>query len=117
MNNKDIEELKTLKLVTAIGETVLAIPIYWWLLIISFLWIPLIVMLILHAITLAKSSNLNIWKKWSIMWVITSLIWWVPLVWMLFHIITAIMLWIDYSNVKIDKKEIAKKEIKDTTEL
>jgi len=93
-------EVKNLKLLTAILETILAIPIYWWVIIISLAWSPLLIMLVLHIITLILGSNQkNISNVGSIFWIVTSILWWIPVFWMLLHIITAILLWVDYSKI------------------
>lgn len=92
---------KTLKLVTAISETILAIPIYGWLLVISLLWTPLIILLVLHITTLVIGNEEWGIPKWgSISGIITSLLWWVPFLGMALHILTAILLWIDFSRIK-----------------
>lgn len=87
---------KILKLITAIGESILGIPLLGGTIIVSLLWIPLVVMFILHIITLIYSSKENTSKAGSILGIITSVLGWIPILGMFMHIITAILLWIGF---------------------
>lgn len=98
--NSDIT--KKLKLATAIIETILALTGVWS----SFMML----FFIMHAITLFFSLKIDAPKMWSIMWVFINIIWWMPLAWIAWrtlHMVTAILLWFDYSRMKsLEDQEI-----------
>lgn len=94
---------KVLKWVTGGLEAILGIPILGATIILSFLWIPLFVMLILHIITLVITNKEGGSTTGSILGIVTSCIAWIPFVGMIMHILTAIFLMIDAS--KSDNKE------------
>lgn len=85
----------TLKWITGVLEALLGIPILGGLIVVSLLWTPLILMLILHIITLIYSIKDGTKRHGSILGVITSLIGWIPFVGMIMHIITAVYLMVD----------------------
>ena len=87
---------KTLKLVTAILETIWGIPILGGILILASYWSILGIMLVLHIITLIFSVKENKGKVGSILGIVTSVVGWIPIVGMIMHIITAIFLWIGF---------------------
>lgn len=89
---------KTLKWVSGGLEALLGIPVLGGLIIISLAWTPLILMLILHIVTLVFTSQENGNKVPSILGIITSCIGWIPVVGMILHIITAILLMVDASK-------------------
>lgn len=93
-----MDKSQILKLTTAIGETVLAIPIIGGILILSSVWSLLVIMLILHIISLVFASELNRGKAGNIVGIIGSLIGWIPVIGLFFHIATAITLWIEFSK-------------------
>ncbi|MEI4771852.1 hypothetical protein WAX74_19810 [Psychrobacillus sp. FJAT-51614] len=94
---------KVLKWVTGGLEAILGIPILGATIVLSFLWIPLFVMLILHIITLVITNKEGGSTTGSILGIVTSCIAWIPFVGMIMHILTAIFLMIDAS--KPDSKE------------
>ncbi|ALC86113.1 MULTISPECIES: hypothetical protein [unclassified Bacillus (in: firmicutes)] len=94
---------KVLKWVTGGLEAILGIPILGATIVLSFLWIPLFVMLILHIITLVITNKEGGSTTGSILGIVTSCIAWIPFVGMIMHILTAIFLMIDAS--KSDNKE------------
>lgn len=94
---------KVLKWVTGGLEAILGIPILGATIVLSFLWIPLFVMLILHIITLVITKKEGGSTTGSILGIVTSCIAWIPFVGMIMHILTAIFLMIDAS--KTDSKE------------
>ncbi len=81
-----------MKWVTGGAEAFLGIPFFGGLFIISQGWIPLFVMLILHIITLLLTSKDGGANGGSILGIITSCVGWVPILGMIMHIITAIVL-------------------------
>jgi hypothetical protein len=89
---------RTLKLTTAIIESVLAIPIIGGLLIIMSLWSILLIMLALHIITLVYSSREKKSKYGSILGIVTSAIGWIPAVGWMMHVATAVCLWVSFAR-------------------
>ncbi|NDI34748.1 hypothetical protein [Chengkuizengella sediminis] len=83
---------KNLKWVTGGLEAILGIPILGGSIVLGLAWTPLIIMLVLHIITLAVCSKEGSTKTPSIVGIITSCIAWIPIVGMIMHIITAILL-------------------------
>jgi hypothetical protein len=71
---------RTLKLISGIGEGILAIPFLGGIIVVSFNWMPLIIMLILHIITMVISANERTSKSPSILGIVTSVIGWIPFV-------------------------------------
>lgn len=85
---------KILKWITGGAEAFLGIPLIGGFFIISQGWTPLFVMLILHIITLLITNKDGGVNGGSILGIITSCIGWIPIVGMIMHIITAIVLFI-----------------------
>lgn len=77
-----------LKWITGGLEVFLGIPFVGGTFVISLLWTPLAIMLVLHIITLIYSSNENEKKHGSILGIVTSTIAWIPFVGMIMHLIT-----------------------------
>lgn len=85
---------KILKWITGGAEAFLGIPFIGGIYIISQGWTPLFVMLILHIITLLMTKKDGGITGGSVIGIITSVVAWIPIVGMLMHIITAIVLFI-----------------------
>jgi predicted branched-subunit amino acid permease len=83
---------RILKWITGGLEVFLGIPVLGGLIIIGTFYTPLVVMLILHIITLVLSAKNNELKYGSILGIVTSLVAWIPIVGMILHIITGILL-------------------------
>ena len=83
---------RILKWITGAFEIFLGIPFLGGLIIISTGYTPLIAMFILHLVTLVLSVKNNEAKYGSILGIVTSLIAWIPIVGMILHIITGILL-------------------------
>ncbi|MNP26520.1 hypothetical protein D3C76_1193790 [compost metagenome] len=83
---------RILKWVTGSFEILLGIPLIGGAFIISTAYVPLGIMFILHIITLVLSSSNREPKYGSILGIITSLVAWIPIVGMILHIITGILL-------------------------
>ncbi|WP_211274888.1 hypothetical protein [Bacillus marinisedimentorum] len=84
-----------MKWVTGFLEALLGIPIIGGTIVLSFLYTPLFIMLILHIITLYLVSKEGLGsghKTGSILGIVTSCIAWIPFVGMTMHIITAVVL-------------------------
>ena len=87
---------KGLKLASAIVETVLGIPLLGGLIVIGFAWTPLFLALGLHIITLIFSIKQNVSKPGSILGIVTSCVGAIPVVGMIMHIISAVILWTEW---------------------
>lgn len=85
---------KTLLLVTAILEAILGIPVLGGIIILSLLWIPLGIMLILHIVTLIYCAREGNDKHGSILGIITSVLAVIPFIGMMMHIVTAVLLFV-----------------------
>ncbi len=83
---------RLMKFVTGGMEAFLGIPILGGLFIMGTGYTPLWVMLILHIVTLLLAAKENTVKLGSILGIITSCLAWIPILGMLMHILTAIVL-------------------------
>lgn len=83
---------RSLLIVSAILEGILAIPILGGSIVVGLYYIPLTVMLIIHIITLIFVLKEKLNPIGSVIGIITSLIAWIPLVGWLMHFISAIVL-------------------------
>ncbi|MBP1993096.1 hypothetical protein [Paenibacillus eucommiae] len=86
---------KILKWVTGGLEAFLGIPILGGFVVLAFSYVPLVIMLALHIITLIVSNKERTNKLPSIVGIITSCLAWIPFLGMVLHIISAIFLVID----------------------
>ncbi|MET1013099.1 MAG: hypothetical protein ABWX61_01140 [Paenisporosarcina sp.] len=86
---------KILKWVTGGMEAILGIPILGATIVIGFLWVPLVIMLALHIVTLVLTKKDGGSTTGSILGIVTSCIAWIPFVGMIMHILTAIFLMLD----------------------
>lgn len=98
---------KVLKWVTGGLEALLGIPILGATIVIGFLWLPLLVMLILHITTLVLTNKDGGSTTGSILGIVTSCIAWIPFVGMIMHILSAIFLMIDAAKVETNKTDFA----------
>ncbi|WP_226579615.1 hypothetical protein [Halobacillus litoralis] len=76
-------------------EAFLGIPVFGGTFILSLLWTPLAVMLILHILTLVLAQKQGRETRGSVLGILTSCIAWIPFLGMVMHILTAIFLLID----------------------
>lgn len=83
---------RILKWVTGAMEAFLGIPFVGGLTVISFLYLPLMIMLIFHIITLVYCSQEELDKAPSTLGIITSCIGWIPVAGTLLHIFTAVFI-------------------------
>ncbi|MFF2481760.1 hypothetical protein [Paenibacillus sp. NPDC058071] len=95
-----MQTAKTLKWVTGALELVLGIPILGGLIVMGFWYIPLGIMFILHIITLVLSSQAGTSKYGSIVGLITSLLAWIPILGMILHLTSAILLMVSAAQTK-----------------
>lgn len=84
-----------LKWVSGGLEAFLGIPIIGGSVVLGLAWTPLFFMLILHIVTLIFSARENEKKHGSILGIVTSAIGWIPVVGMIMHIVTAVVLMVD----------------------
>ena len=96
---------KILKWVSGGLEAILGIPLLGGIIVVSFLWIPLGVMLALHIVTLVLTKNSGGSTTGSILGIVTSCIAWIPFVGMVMHILTAIFLMLDAAKPEIELKD------------
>ncbi|MFS0750336.1 hypothetical protein [Oceanobacillus sp. 1P07AA] len=89
--------------VTGVAEALLGIPFIGGIYIFSNAWTPLFVMLLLHILTLILAKRDGRWIAGSVIGIITSVIAWIPIVGMVMHWISAIVLII--SGMQSDKND------------
>jgi len=87
-----------LKWVTGGLEAFLAIPVLGAVVIVSLLWIPLFIMLVLHIVTLILTKQDGGATTGSILGIVTSCIGWIPFVGWVMHVLSAIFLMINASQ-------------------
>ncbi|WP_087973598.1 hypothetical protein [Oceanobacillus rekensis] len=92
------------KWITGLFEALLGFPILGGAYIIANAWTPLFVMLILHIITLIITRRDNGSIVGSVSGIITSLVGWIPVVGMIMHLLTAIILII--SGMRPERKQV-----------
>lgn len=83
---------KTMLLVTGILELILGIPILGGLIVIGFAYVPLFVMFVLHVIALVLAAGEHRPRAGSILGIVTSLLAWIPILGMILHLCTALVL-------------------------
>jgi len=83
---------RILKWVTGSFEILLGIPLIGGVFIISTAYVPLAIMLILHIVTLVLSASNKEPKYGSILGIVTSVVAWIPILGMIMHIVTGILL-------------------------
>jgi hypothetical protein len=86
---------RILKWVTGALEALLGIPVLGGAIIVSLLWTPLLIMLVLHIITLVLTKKDGGASVGSVLGIVTSCIGWIPVVGMIMHILSAIFLMIN----------------------
>ncbi|WP_128659298.1 hypothetical protein [Paenibacillus sp. 598K] len=83
---------RVLRWVTGSLEIVLAIPFFGASIVMGFAYVPLLVMLALHILTLVLSVSNREPSYGSIMGIVTSVLAWIPFVGFVMHLITGILL-------------------------
>lgn len=89
---------RILKWVSGSLEAVLGIPVIGGTIVISFFWAPLLIMLALHIVTLMITKKEGGSTTGSIVGIVTSCVAIIPIVGMVMHIITAVILMMDASK-------------------
>ncbi len=98
-SDPDYEFLKNLKLIGAIGETVLAIPLLGAIVVLATVWTILPIYLAFHIAVLLFGNKQDAKKTAPVMGIVAAALGWVPLVAMILHIITAILYWRDWNKM------------------
>lgn len=83
---------RILQWVTGGMEAILGIPIIGGAIILSTVYTPLLIMLVLHIVTLVLTKREGRKATGSILGVVTSVVAWIPFVGMVMHILSAIFL-------------------------
>lgn len=92
---------RILKWVSGGLEALLGIPVLGGTIVISLVWTPLAIMLILHIVTLVITKKEGSGAiTGSVLGIITSCIGWIPFVGMVLHIISAIILMVDAAKAE-----------------
>jgi hypothetical protein len=86
---------RILKWVSGGLEALLGFPILGAVIVMGFFYVPLLLMLALHIVTLVVSRNEGYKSTGSILGIVTSCVAWIPLVGMVMHILSAIFLMTD----------------------
>ena len=89
---------RKLKWVSGGLEALLGVPVLGASIILGLYWIPLVIMLALHIITLVLTNKNGGKSIGSILGIVTSCLGWIPFVGMVLHILSAIFLMIDASK-------------------
>jgi hypothetical protein len=89
---------KSFNLVTAIVETLFAIPILGGIIILGMLWMPLVIMLAFHIVTLVLSVKNKSAFSGSVVGIIASVLGVIPILGWMLHLASAIVLWINFSS-------------------
>ncbi|MFC4025003.1 hypothetical protein ACFOUV_14510 [Oceanobacillus longus] len=95
---------RILKWVTGILEALLGFPILGGAYIIANAWTPLLFMLVLHIVALIFTKRVNGSIIGNVSGIITSLVGWIPVVGMIMHLITAIIL--IFSAMRPEPKQV-----------
>ncbi|WP_245831030.1 hypothetical protein [Sediminibacillus massiliensis] len=103
---EDMSISRTMKWITGAFEAVLGIPFLGGLIVLGWSWMPLLIMLALHIITLLLARNEGKKSRGSIIGIVTSCIAWIPFVGMIMHIITAVFLLIDAALPRTSEQKI-----------
>lgn len=91
---------RILKFVVGGLEALMGIPVLGGALVLSLAWTPLVIALILHIVTLIFSKQENRPITGNVLGIVTSCIAFIPIVGMIMHIITAIIVLIEAATDK-----------------
>lgn len=115
----DKDLVKNLKMFTAGIETLLCLPYMWGFLNLNLVWFPLFIIFVLHIVTLVLSIKTWSPKNGSIAGVFINIIWWMPLIWFFWrtmHLIAAVLLWIDFSQMNNESEKWKENEFETKAE-
>ena len=90
--------MKGLKLASGIAECFLGIPLLGAAFVMGFAYVPLLIMLALHIVTLVFYVKNNGRYAFSILGIVTSCVAWIPGVGFVMHIVTGILLIVEASK-------------------
>ncbi|QKY71101.1 hypothetical protein [Lentibacillus sp. CBA3610] len=96
---------RILKWISGGAEALLAIPVLGGSIVIGFLYIPLLVTLALHIVTLVLTKKEGGNTVGSILGIVTSCVAWIPFVGWAMHTVTAILLMIDASKPEVQRTQ------------
>ena len=89
---------RNFKLVTAILETILAIPFIGGLIVLGSGWSMLGIMLILHILSVIFASKEKKVMTGNIVGIVASAVGWIPFVGYILHTVAMILLWIEFAK-------------------
>jgi hypothetical protein len=95
-----ISKARILKWISGGLEAALGIPLLGGTLVVSLLWTPLVVTLILHIVAVVLSKQENRPITGNILGIVTSCVGWIPIVGMIMHIISAIIILVEAGTNK-----------------
>ena len=98
VKNKYEINSKNIKLISAIFETILAVPFLGGFFVLMTAWMLLAVGLVLGIVGVIICSKEKTNKSGHILQIITSCIGWIPVIGWLMHLITAVVLWQTWSK-------------------
>ncbi|SDC32196.1 hypothetical protein SAMN05421663_10269 [Terribacillus halophilus] len=95
---------RNMKLITGVLEAILAIPVLGAIIILSNGWMPLVIMLVLHIITLMLAVQVQGPLAGSIVGIIASCLGWIPFVGWMLHAAAAIVLLLEYFSRRLQRR-------------
>ncbi|AIF67627.1 membrane protein [Terribacillus saccharophilus] len=95
---------RTMKLITGILEAILAIPVLGAIIIVSNGWMPLVIMLVLHIITLVLAVRVQGPLAGSIVGIVASALGWIPFVGWILHAAAAIVLLVEAFSRRLQRR-------------
>ena len=95
---------RNMKLITGVLEAILAIPVLGAIIILSNGWMPLVIMLVLHIITLVLAVQVQGPLAGSIVGIVASCLGWIPFVGWMLHAAAAIALLLEYFSRRLQRR-------------
>ena len=95
---------RTMKLITGILEAILAIPVLGAIIIVSNGWMPLVITLVLHIITLVLAVRVQGPLAGSIVGIVASALGWIPFVGWILHAAAAIVLLVEAFSRRLQRR-------------
>lgn len=95
---------RTMKLITGILEAILAIPVLGGIIILSNGWMPLVIMLVLHIITLVLAVRVQGPLAGSIIGITAAALGWIPFVGWILHAAAAIVLLVETFSRQLQRR-------------
>lgn len=98
VGERTLKNSKKLKMYSAIGESVLGIPVVGGAIVLKLAFLPLAAMFVLHIVTLIHCNREGVDKVGSVVGIVANVLGWIPIFGMIMHILTAVVLWVSYSK-------------------